>query len=191
MNSFKNNFYVQTTYAYVKLVYIIFPFLLILSLIVKIFPLSLHSNGIMNALINVDLFALWTKEKPITEITLGLFVFIVNISIAAAIYYCLKRLKAFLKNVYEDKPFIKENGKHLKIIGILIMIFSTLFYVIKTILFHINALPISQTLAYISLVANLISSLLNPYLMIGLVVFVIGEVIVRAAELKEEQDLTV
>ena len=52
-------------------------------------------------------------------------------------------------------------------------------------------LPVSQAIKYLYFLAILISSLFNAYLVVGLVVFVIGEIIVRAAEIKEEQDLTV
>lgn len=191
MKSFKNNFFVKTTYAYVNLFYIIFLFIITVLLITTIYGLLSHSNVINSSLLNSNLFGLWAKDKSITENTFWLFILIVNASIVAGIYYCFKRLNAFLKNVYEDKPFIKENGKHLKIIGILIMFFSTLIYLIKIFTLQNNVPVTSLLLKYLFLFANIISSLFNPYLIIGLVIFVIGEVIISAVEIKEEQDLTV
>jgi len=191
MKSFKNNFFVKTAYAYVNLIYIIFLFIITILLFTTIFGLFTHSNVINSSFLNGNLLGVWPKNKSITENTSWLFILIVNVSIAAGIYYCLKRLKAFLKNVYEDRPFIKENGKHLKIIGILIMFFSTIIYIIKIFATQNNDLTISQLLKYLLLFANIISSLFNPYFIIGLVIFVIGEVIINASKIKEELDLTV
>ena len=196
MKSLKNNFFVKTTYSYVNLFYLFFPYVLFLFLLPMIFGWPFGSQKIKTVMLNVDLFRLFGKEKYITEInfssvSIWIIILLVNLSIAFGIFYGLKRLNKFMKNVYEDKPFVKENGEHLKKIGIIIMVLSTLVYLSNMTSGFVNPLPVPQTIKYLYFFAILISSLFNAYLVVGLVVFVIGEIIVRAAEMKEEQDLTV
>jgi len=196
MKSLKNNFFVKTAYSYVNMFFLFFPYILFLFLLPMIFGWPFNSLKTHTDIFNVDLFGLFGKEKYITEINFGSFVFlliilIVNATIALGIYYGLRRLNKFMKNVFEDKPFIEENGRHLKMIGIIIMVLSTLVFLSKMSSGFLTPLPLAQIVKYLYFIAILISSLFNPYLVTGLVVFVIGEVIVRAAEIKEEQDLTV
>ncbi|PIW69031.1 MAG: hypothetical protein COW08_09325, partial [Ignavibacteriales bacterium CG12_big_fil_rev_8_21_14_0_65_30_8] len=61
----------------------------------------------------------------------------------------------------------------------------------KTTSAYIVPMQLSVAIKYLYFIAILISSLFNPYLVVGLVIFVIGEVIVRAVKMKDEQDLTV
>ena len=199
MKSLKDNFFVKTAYSYVNLGFLLYPILIIILIIniiisgASFFPSSGSGNTV---LMNVDLFDLFGKEKLINEITyqsitLWVFILIVNSGIVLGIYYGLKKLNKFMKNVFEDKPFIEENGKHLKMIGIVIMVLSTLVYLNQMSSIYFTTLSVSAGIKYLYFVAIIISSLFNPYLVVGLVVFVIGEIIVRASELKEEQDLTV
>jgi len=196
MKYLKNNFFVKTSYSYVNMFYLFYPYVLFLFLLPMIFGWPLNSLTTHTALINVDLFRLFGKEKYITEINFGnvifwLIILIINVTIAIGIFYGLKRLNRFMKNVYEDNPFIEENGKHLKMIGIIIMVLSTLVFLSQMSVAFIRPLPVSVGIKYLYSIAILISSLFNPYLVVGLIIFVIGEVIVKAAELKNEQDLTV
>lgn len=196
MKPLKNNFFVKTAYSYVNLFYLLFPYTVFLLLLPKLFGWPLNSQKIHTALFNIDLFGLFGKEKYITEINfssvlLWVIILLINLSVALGIFYGLKRLNKFMKNVYEDKPFIKENGEHLKFIGIIIMVLATLVYLSNMSSGFLYPLPVPLAVKYLYFMAILISSLFNPYLVVGLVVFVIGEIIVRAADIKEEQDLTV
>ncbi len=197
MKTLKNNFFVKTAYSYVNLFFLYFPFIIFLLLLPIIFiGIPFNTQNIQTALINVDIFNLFGKEKYITDINFlsmlfWIFILMINISIVTGIYYGLRRLNKFMKNVYEDNPFIKENGKHLKVIGIIIMLLSTAVFLCKVSSEFLTPLQVTEAVKYLYFVAILLSSLFNPYLVTGLVVFVIGEVIVRGAELKEEQDLTV
>ena len=196
MKNLKKNFIVKTTYSYVNLFYLYFPIVIFFLLVPILFNFPSNDQNAKTALFNVDLFNLFGKEKFITEIGLSsialwIFMLLANISIAVGIYYGLKRLNKFMKNVFEDKPFIEENGKHLKTIGIIIILVSTLVFLCKTTSAYIVPMQLSVAIKYLYFIAILISSLFNPYLVVGLVIFVIGEVIVRAVKMKDEQDLTV
>jgi len=196
MKNLKKNFFVKTTYSYVNLFYLYFPIVIFFLLVPILFNFPSNDQNAKTALFNVDLFNLFGKEKFITEIGLSsialwIFMLLANISIAVGIYYGLKRLNKFMKNVFEDKPFIEENGKHLKTIGIIIILVSTLVFLCKTTSAYIVPMQLSVAIKYLYFIAILISSLFNPYLVVGLVIFVIGEVIVRAVKMKDEQDLTV
>ena len=120
MKQLKNNFFVKTAYSYVNLFYLFFPYILFLFLLPMIFGWPLGSK-VKTVLLNVDFFRLFGKEKYITEINFGsvslwIIILVVNLTIAYGIFYGLKRLNKFMKNVYEDKTFVKENGVHLKTI---------------------------------------------------------------------------
>ena len=195
MKSLQDNFFVNIARGYVTFFYWCFPLIVIVKCILLIYNPTLTSQQTNTVLLNVDLLGLFGNEKFITAINfntvvLWLLILVVNASIIAGIYYGLIKLKKFLKNVYEDRPFIQENGKHLKVIGTLVMALSTLIYIAKHTTGFLSSLQISND-AYIKVFEILINLFLKPALGIGLIVFVIGEIIVRAAEMKEEQDLTV
>ncbi len=192
----KDNFFVKSSYSYVNLFYMLFPVLIVVLFLPMIFgfPLTGHKSPV--ALLNVDLFNLFGKEKFIDEINLGnilfwLLILAANLTVGLGIFFGLKKLKRFMKNVYEDKPFIGENGEYLKTTGIIIMLLSTIIYLSHVSSQFISPPPVSAWIKILYFVSILISTLFNPYLVVGLLIFVIGEIIVRAAELKEEQDLTV
>ena len=196
MKQLKNNFFVKTACSYVNLFYLFFPLTIFLLLLPILFNLPFGNQHNQTVLLNVDLFNLFGKEKFITDINVGnvilwIIILIVNASIVVGIFWGLKRLNKFMKNVLEEKPFVKDNGKHLKTIGIIIMILSTIIFLSNMTSGFLYPLPVHGIVKYLYFIAILISSLFNPYLVIGLVVFVIGEIIVRASEMKEEQDLTV
>jgi Protein of unknown function (DUF2975) len=196
MKSLKDNFLVKTAFSYVNLFYLFFPFMLFWLLLPILFNLPFGNQNGHTVLLNVDLFNLFGKEKFITDINIGnvilwIIIFIANASIVLGIFLGLRRLNKFMKNVLEEKPFVRENGEYLKTIGIIIMILSTIIFLSHMSSGFLIPFPVHGVVKYLYFVAILISSLFNPYLVVGLVVFVIGEIIVRASELKEEQDLTV
>ena len=196
MKSLKNNFFAKTAYSYVNLFYLFFPLMIFFLLLPILFNLPFDNQHNQTVLLNVDLFNLFGKEKFITDINISnvilwIIILIANASIVFGIFLGLKRLNKFMKNVLEEKPFVKDNGKHLKTIGIIIMILSTIIFLSHMTSGFLYPFPVHGIVKYLYFIAILISSLFNPYLVIGLVVFVIGEIIVRASEMKEEQDLTV
>ncbi len=193
MKTFKENFFVKTSYSYVNLLLKLFPILLIFFCI----PLLGYSFSGKIPVTNLDLFKLFGYQKlafnvSFQTVVLAIFVLVVNLSVVVALFFGLKRLNDFLKNVYEEKPFIEENGKHLKFIGIITMILTIVIY-----LSNVFAIPadtsevISPTTRILILLGNSLGVVFNPYLIIGMIVLVIGEIIVHAAKLQEEIDLTV
>ena len=196
MKLLKDNFLVKTAYSYVNLFYLFFPLMIFFFLLPILFNLPFGNQSSHTVLLNVDLFNLFGKEKFITDINIGnvilwVIILIANASIVLGIFRGLRKLNKFMKNVVEEKPFVKENGEHLKSIGIIIMILSTIIFLSLMSSGFLNPFPVHGVVKILYFLMLIISSLFNPYLVVGLVVFVIGEIIVRASELKEEQDLTV
>ena len=196
MKLLKDNFLVKTAYSYVNLFYLFFPLMIFFFLLPILFNLPFGNQSSHTVLLNVDLFNLFGKEKFITDINIGnvilwVIILIANASIVLGIFRGLRKLNKFMKNVVEEKPFVKENGEHLKSIGIIIMILSTIIFLSLMSSRFLIPFPVHGVVKILYFLMLIISSLFNPYLVVGLVVFVIGEIIVRASELKEEQDLTV
>jgi hypothetical protein len=196
MKLLKDNFFAKTAYSYVNLFYLFFPLMIFFLLLPILFNLPFGNQHNQTVLLNVDLFNLFGKEKFITDINVGnvilwVIILIVNCSIVFGIFWGLRKLNKFMKNVLEEKPFVKENGEHLKTIGIIIMILSTIIFLSHMSSGFLNPFPVHGVVKILYFLMLIISSLFNPYLVVGLVVFVIGEIIVRATEMKEEQDLTV
>ena len=196
MKLLKDNFLVKTAYSYVNLFYLFFPLMIFFFLLPILFNLPFGNQSSHTVLLNVDLFNLFGKEKFITDINIGnvilwVIILIANASIVLGIFRGLRKLNKFMKNVVEEKPFVKENGEHLKSIGIIIMILSTIIFLSLMSSRFLNPFPVHGVVKILYFLMLIISSLFNPYLVVGLVVFVIGEIIVRATEMKEEQDLTV
>ena len=193
MKSFKNNSFVKIARGYVIFFYVCFPLVIIGKILQLNFGPDLTPQQTNIVLPNVDVGGFFGNEKFITSLNFGnvvlwLFILLVNACLMAGIFYGIIKLNKFLKNVYNDRPFIQENGKHLKVIGILIIVLSTLVQIAK----NTPSLAILHPgIIFISIIVILFNALLNSNLAIGLVVFVIGEIIVRASEMKEEQDLTV
>ena len=192
MKSLKDNFFVNIARGCMIFWYVCFPLVIIGKLIQFIFYPALDSQQANTLLPNVDLLGLFGNEKFVMQlnfssVVLWLFVLVVNVGLIAGIFYAIIILNKFLKNVYNDRPFIRENGKHLKVIGVLVIGLSTLAYIVK----GIDGNLIKHSGVFLYIFATFINLLFRTDWVMGLIIFVIGEVIVRAAEMKEEQDLTV
>jgi hypothetical protein len=96
-----------------------------------------------------------------------------------------------MKNVFENNPFIEENGNHLKYAGKAIIILTVIFHISKIIFSPDFIASISMTVNILFKLSLLLSIVFSPYLIVGLFVFVMGEIILTAAKLKEDNDLTV
>ena len=190
MKSLKESFFVKTVYAYANLLKWAFPFLFVLGIFT--FPFittSLHRS---------DLNSLGSfKDEKLTSGALQFYNFssainiVFNLLFFFGAYLAIIRLNQFLKNVYNEKPFEEENGKHLRFIGI-VTIVITILYHINMVLLRTEELPGSST--FLKILYNMsiiLGAAFNPYLILGLFGMVLGEVIIHAARLKQENDLTV
>jgi hypothetical protein len=119
------------------------------------------------------------------------YIIFLDVLIIAGIYLALIKLNLFLKNVFNEEPFNIENGKALKTIGIIASLLTIIYYS-SILLFHsLDQLPLSTFWIIVSKLMYLLTLVFNPYLIISLFIYVLGEIIIYAAKLKQENDLTV
>ncbi|MEW6508453.1 MAG: DUF2975 domain-containing protein [Bacteroidota bacterium] len=191
MKSFKENWTVKTIYAYLDLFLKLFP-LVILTFIVPPAILLLGFGEVK--LTELDLFNLLNVNEHFThseKVLLFVYLIVVNLIILSCMYLILKKLAIFMKNVFENNPFIEENGNHLKYVGKAIIILTVIFHISKIISSPDFIASISMTVNILFKLSLLLSIVFSPYLIVGLFVFVMGEIILTAAKLKEDNDLTV
>lgn len=101
------------------------------------------------------------------------------------IFYILFCLKLFIKNIINN-PFEKSNGKYLKRTGAMIVFASILMYLLK----FLDSLIMSNATILVA-IAEFLAVIINPFAVIGIILFLIGDVFAYGARLKQENDLTV
>lgn len=85
-----------------------------------------------------------------------------------------------------------ENGKVLKSTGIIISILAVTVHISKSLLLYVYGIDSNLGMTSLMLtILNIVSVIFNPYMIIGLFVMVLGEIIVHGSQIKEEIDLTV
>lgn len=190
MKSLKENWTVKTIYAYLDLFKKLIPILVLFFVILKIIP-PYQGNYELK---NFDVFNILDShfEKTNSEnVLMIVLVILFDLLIVTGAYMMLTNLTKFIKNVFNNNPFVEENGVYLKSAA-KIMLALTFVYYSTTIITSPNLdLPVSGTIEFLFKVAMILSMVFNPVIVIGLFLFVIGEIIIHAAKLKEENDLTV
>lgn len=191
MKSFKENWTVKTVYAYLDLFLKLFP--LVVFFYVAQVGISLLIFGKMK-LSELDFFNLISdipSMAPSEEILTSVYLIIADVIFLYCIYIILKKTTAFIKNVFENNPFIEENGRHLKSVGKIILLITVIFHLLKIVSPSNALVNLSVTISILIKITWLISVIFSPYLIVGCFIYVMGEVIIYAAKLKEENDLTV
>jgi cell division protein FtsL len=191
MKSFKENWTVKTVYAYLDLFLKLFPIVILFYIAPAV--ISLLSIGEMK-LSKLDFFNLLSVSEQVShseKVLLCIYLIIVDVIILYCIYMILKKLTVFIKNVFENNPFIEENGNHLKYVGKAILLLTVVYHISKITNSSDVISNLSVAVNILTKLSWLISIVFSPYLIIGLFIFVMGEIIIYAAKLKEENDLTV
>lgn len=188
----KDNFLIKTVYAYIDLAYKAFPVYFIFMFL----PLFLTFNVMGKAELRlIDVFHLFgddSKYLNSVNISFVLAAIVMNIIVFICVFISIKKLRGFIKNVFEGMPFCLDNGKSLKFVGIMIAILALLFHSATIVAVSYKAsIGIVPGVSYLIAAMGILSLLINPYLIIGLFVVVLGEIIIQGAKLKEENDLTV
>jgi hypothetical protein len=192
MKSFKDNTLIKWVYAYLDLFYKLFPILFV----IYFFPLLINISILKWK--SVDVFGLFrqafTDVSALSQISIiyKILIVILNLSIIVIIFYSLKKLTYFMKNVFDGNPFCESNGKILKLIGIFIVTITIgkRFISVVMISREFNSM-ISTTYSILMRLVSFLSVLFDSYFVIGLFVVVLGEIIIHGAKIKEENDLTV
>ena len=192
MKSLKDNTLIKWVYAYIDLFYKLFPLLFLIYFL----PILLNIPSLKWK--SADVFGIFKQSfadiSSLSEISFlyKTIVLIVNISVIAAIYYSLRKLSLFMKNVYNENPFCVDNGKILKFIGSLVVVITIGIRLIFTVTTPAESFGfVSITNSLLIRVVGFLSIFFSPYFVIGLFVMVIGEIIIHGVEIKEENDLTV
>jgi hypothetical protein len=191
MKSLKENWIVKTVYAYLDLILKLFPILVLIFLFEIIWKAVAIGRTTLE---EIDYFKILSNNPALlnsSNIWLVLLILLMDVIILCSLYISLRKLTAFIKNVFEENPFIEENGKYLKFVGIITIILTFIYHLSKVISMPGISLPVSFFTNLLVKLSNLIGIIFNPFLIIGMFVFVIGEIIVHAAKLKQENDLTV
>ena len=191
MKSLSENKIVKFTFASINIFRILFLMGMILFFIVSLTFVNNKSIGVSN----FDFFKFFDKNSLIyhsDKNNLVIYSFVVNVLIALGILAILNKIKMFFKNVFENNPFIEVNGKYLKTVGIIGIACVFLHDLTNAIFIQNQALEkLSIVLNILTRAATLLMVIFNPYFLMGMFIFVLGEIIIHAAELKQENDLTV
>lgn len=190
MKSFKENWTVKTVYAYLDLFRKILPIVVVFFIILKILPpyegkFDLRSFDVFNIL---DQKVEQTNSGNVLMIVLIIFF---DLVIVTGLYMILTHMTKFIKNVFNNNPFIEENGLYLKSTAKIILVLTFVYCSMTIVASPDVDLPVSWAIVILYKAAIFLSIVFHPLIIIGLFLFVIGEIIIHAAKLKEENDLTV
>jgi hypothetical protein len=116
---------------------------------------------------------------------------IISISIIAIIYYLLK----FVKNLIVSEILIKENGKYLRMCGIILSMATTL-YLAQDVFLNINmfnpiANSVGATKVILVFLMIVFSAVMHPMFWLGMFFILSGKILDMASDVKQENDLTV
>jgi hypothetical protein len=194
MQNAKFKYLIKTVYAWVDLVYKISPIILVIlfsPLLINIFLFHKLSIGL------TDVVGLFEPLKELSNIkrlpsVLPYLALTANFAVFIIIFLCIKRIRSFIKNVFDGNAFCHDNGRHLKFVSILMAIIVIVFHFSKIFLisffFMEPLVPINKFLVG---TAISLSIAFNPYIIIASLIYIIGEIIINGAKIKEENDLTV
>ena len=197
MKSLKDSFLIKTSYTYINLIYRLYPIVIILLILQSVVPLTILSSGGKIRIVSLDFFNLFSFEKSNSAYAQSfisiVIISLVNITVAVLVYLGIRKLFLFIKNVFKEKPFISENGNHLKFVGLVLMSLSIINQFSKLYSFYFGDFPTLMGVVEknLMLLAGALSVFFSPLLIIGVFVYAFGEIIIRAAGIKEEIDLTV
>lgn len=195
MKDSKTQYLIKTVYAYIDLVYRLFPFLAFFFFTPLLINILIFHKLEYKSLDILQVFKP-LQDLPNLKSISYIFPFLIlvsNFTLLVVIFFCLRRLREFIKNVFEGNPFCSENGKHLKFIGIVVSIIVFILHFGNTVFalsIMTEGISLSTFTNFLIALMGILSVVLNPYLFLGLLVVILGEVMIHGAKLKEEIDLT-
>ncbi len=119
---------------------------------------------------------------------LSYFFLLIALSI---IYSIIHQLLGLVRSIIKEKPFIRENVKRIRFIGLLLIGVEVFLLIIDKIIFWLSkGLIVLEDLSYRSSI-SLGTDLLNNWIFVGVMILIIAQVFKSGIELKEEQELTI
>jgi hypothetical protein len=116
-----------------------------------------------------------------------IYYFIISEIMFGIAIYITYLLQMFFKSLKNEDPFVRENGKRLRSIGLAIIIGSILWNFFT--IFYSSLIRTSVSMDGIEIGTHL--NFKFEIILLGLIILVISEVFQLGAELKEEQELTI
>lgn len=186
----KGNYFGKSVYAYFNLFTKIYPLILF-----RIVGNALGGQKEQGLFPSVDFYNLFSNEPElfspnVTAWWVKAAIIISNFLVFSLTYFMIIQLNRFLKNSYEEDPFIRKNGRHLKTAGMLTIILAV-FISLKDVVLKSYLLDASLTLRVLMMPLNFLMMFFSPYFIIGMFTYALGEISIRTAKLKEEAELTV
>lgn len=192
MKLVKDNFIIKTVYAYTDLAYKAFPVYFVFMFLPLLLTFNVTGKTELPLIDVFHIFGDGNRSLISGNISFALAAAVMNIIVFVCIFISLKKLRNFIKNVFEGIPFCLDNGKHLKFVGVMIAVLGLLFHAATIIaVSYTPAFGITPSTPFLVIAMGILSLFINPYLIVGLFVVVLGEIIIHGAKLKEEVDLTV
>lgn len=190
MKSSKEKLFVKTVYAYFNLFTKIYPLILL-----RIIGNSVSGKKGQGLYPSVDFFNLFSNEPEyfspnIVPWWVSTSIIVSNLLVFSLTYFMIIKLNQFLKDSSEENPFIKKNGEHLKVVGILTIVFAV-FLSLKDVFIKSYLIELSLTTRALLLPLNFLMLFFSPYFIIGMFTYMLGEICTKNAKLKEELELTV
>lgn len=195
MKLYNENVLIKTVFALIDLFYkLLFPFFILFYVLPLLLNFPSFSNSNWNS---VDIMGLFESQREFVlfkEIPLinKILVLMLNMGVVVIIYFCLKKLNRFIKNVFEGNPFSKENGLILKFVGTVVAISAAIIHLANGIMIVTSTISLRSEIVLILMrILYVLTVIFDPFVIIGLFVLVLGEVFIQGAIIKEENDLTV
>lgn len=200
MKNKKETFFVNIAFTYINVIVISYPFYVVSIYLFSLINYYLNANS--NYLLEVDTFNLFIninryfsesliKAKGFSSFTVA-SLFLSNFFYHSVVYSVLWSLRRFLKNISTEDYLSIENGKILKGISVKVVLIAISIKVIQIITNQIQVIDLvgrNIRLGYDFI--ELGKLIFDPILIICSSVYIIGNVIIKGAAIKQENDLTV
>lgn len=193
MKLLKGSNFVKSVYAYFNLFTKIYP-LILLRIVGNSFS-GRNDQVLFQIFPSVDFYNLFSNEPELFSPNAVAWwvkaaIIISNLLVFGLTYFMIIQLNRFLRDKYEENPYIRENGRRLKTAGMLTIILAVLIS-LKDVVLKAYLFDAPLTLRAILIPMNFIMGFFSPYFIIGMFTYALGEISIRAGKLKEEVELTV
>ena len=134
------------------------------------------------------------KKTAFSPFVDGIIITVIGIIIAAILIIIIFKFSRFIMNIRENNFLAEENGKLLKQNGLLIATFSIILMLQEIVLnlgSLVNKIPTWYEIMFMLLIMPLLYVIMHPIFLLGMFFVLFGEIMLKASELKQENDLTV
>lgn len=179
---------------YLEIVVISSPFIFLLGYVSSI--IGFAKTGELNSSLRLlDIQILEAPKKTVfNQNSDGVIVLIIGFILFSLVWFAIKKLSDFIRNVVEGELISQENGKILKLAGVLVScigVSNSLRGVFINIPVMHNAVTTGLLERLLILTIGAVFSILHPLFVLGAFLYLLGIILSKAAIIKQENDLTV